>query len=216
MRRFSFAIVFTLCACGPSRPPESPEPRPLAETTDDRANVATEETEPLAQQEPSPPVARLGPTQVQVQWSNVQRTATCFFFSGPERLGRDDQLGSSAQWVVEGERVTLTFDQRATFRGTLSGSRLDLHRRSSHDFGSKWAVEERISGTIVNGSFQGSYGYTECDTRRRETCPGECTISADVRIEIPDSRSLHSERLLLALLAGANFMGKRNERLDWE
>lgn len=131
---------------------------------------------------------------VRVRWASITRTQTCWFFSGPGDLGRDDHLGESAQWSRIGDRVSLRFD-RAVFEGTIAGGRVSLRRVSRHAEGAGWSVTETIEGTLAAtpgssggadgcATLVGRYHYDECDTAGG-ACPGHCHIDAAITIEGP-------------------------------
>lgn len=144
-----------------------------------------------------PPVARApechglpaasGP--VRVRWASITRTQSCWFFSGPGDLGRDDHLGESAQWSRTGDRVTLRLGG-AAFEGTIAGARVSLRRVSRHAEGAGWIVTETIEGTLDTvgesacATLVGRYHYDECDSAGG-ACPGHCHIDSAITIEGP-------------------------------
>lgn len=112
--------------------------------------------------------------RVAVEWTGVRATPGCFFFSGPGRLGRDDQLGTSACVEATGP-VRVDFGS-AVFTGSTGRAT----RRSPHTFHGNWLALESLDGTFVaDGSFSGTYRYEECE--RGKACPGRCRIDASVR-----------------------------------
>lgn len=129
-----------------------------------------------------PPVPPIAPEtegqgiKVAVHWSGVTATSGCFFFSGPNGLGRDDALGTTA-CVTPGASARVSFGS-AVFSGSTAG----LVRRSSHRYGGEWQAHERLDGALQSdGRFSGSYRYAECQVGK--ACPGSCAISATVRFE---------------------------------
>lgn len=133
--------------------------------------------------------ASIGPGTfpVRVAWSAPTATRSCFFFSGPGELGRDDHLGATAQLEHRGSAMTLRFGALA-FTGAVRADAVALERVSQHQFGGAWTVTERITGTIADESRGGRtcrvirarYAYEECDGRT--PCPGHCTIAAPLVI----------------------------------
>lgn len=122
---------------------------------------------------------------VVVDWGPAQTSSGCFYFSGPHGLGRDDQLGPRAGYVRAGNLVSLSFDGRL-FEGKLEGDRVELARRSQHDFGSVWTATETISGRVGGSDacvlFTGTYRYEECNGGGSDSCPGPCTIAAPLTV----------------------------------
>lgn len=143
----------------------------------------TEESAPSQRADTTPSQTTAVP--VQVTWSNITSTATCFFFSGPAQLGRNDHLGNEATWRDDGGNLTLDFGEQVVFRGTMTGSNVTFLRRSSHDFGSKWDIEEQIDGVVAGALLTASYEYHECNTTNSRECPSECEITAQLTITIP-------------------------------
>jgi len=130
-----------------------------------------------------------GSRDVRVAWGEASWTRSCFFFSGPGELGRDDQYGSSARWTRQGNRVRLAFGS-AVFEGQVSGDRVRLTRRSEHSYGSTWTATEVIEGRVATGQggpacqfLQASYGYSECDTANSHQCPSVCRIEAPLSVQ---------------------------------
>lgn len=143
----------------------------------------TEEPTPSQTTDSTPPQTNALP--VVVTWTNITSSPTCFFFSGPGLLGRNDHLGSEATWRDDGGNLTLDFGENVLFRGTRAGANVTLLRRSSQDYGSKWDIEEQISGTISGALLTASYEYHECNTTNPSECPSECEITAQLTITIP-------------------------------
>lgn len=155
-----------------------------------------------AQAPAAAPCPEDGPSEGQftadVTWSNVRSTQSCFFFSGPGGLGRDDHLGTSAQVELSAERATVDLGG-ARFAGR-TGERVSVSRVSTHRFsGGRWRVTERIVGRWAPGNtryentpctraggrtIRARYSYQECDTSHPEACPGHCTIEADVTLRL--------------------------------
>lgn len=123
---------------------------------------------------PPTPIDQTGTgIEVAVRWSGVSATPGCFFFSGPRRLGRDDQLGSTA-CVSPGSPARVAFGG-AVFTGSTGG----LTRRSVHQFHGEWYADERLDGALQSdGRLNGTYLYEECEAGK--ACPGRCAIRASV------------------------------------
>jgi hypothetical protein len=128
----------------------------------------------------SPPIAPAGP--LHVRWLGIRATNGCFFFSGPD--GRDDKLvGPVVVDRAESANGQLTVKiATATFTGTYRDRVLLLSRHSTHEFNGAWKVTEEIHGKFLDGVLQGSYHYEECEAVAA-TCPGRCTIDADLAFE---------------------------------
>jgi hypothetical protein len=194
------AIALGLAACGDDAAERSESQTP--------GNPSPSPTPPVVPTPIEPPDGPLVPSErppcpetngtagddidVQVEWSSIVRTSGCWFFSGPPGVGRDDRLGTSAHWRRNGETATLAFGDL-----TFSGSPMRLERVSSHDAGGAWTVQEVIEGewraaTIArhettpcppsDATFVGTYVYHECEERTRPSCPGRCTITANVTL----------------------------------
>lgn len=121
---------------------------------------------------------------VHVGWSGITRSPTCWFFSGPGDLGRDDHLGDTAEWSRNADRVTLRFGP-VVFGGTIAGDRVSLRRVSDHASGAGWRVTETIEGTLAREGCPrliARYHYDECETSVGP-CPGQCHIDAAIVIE---------------------------------
>jgi hypothetical protein len=125
----------------------------------------------------------------------VTRSSNCFFFSGPQGLGRDTTLGTSARWEEEGPSVALAFGV-ARFVGDPRRAPLQLTRTANHEFNGRWRITETITGqwskpnavvqTLMQGEcpeFEGTYAYQECHEGHPAECPGPCVISAKIRLK---------------------------------
>src|ERR1051325_598502 len=66
------------------------------------------------------PVAPVTTTyNVKLEWSDVQRTQTCWFFSGPAEVGaRDHRYGTAAVGTERDHALTLSFGDNEEFTGT--------------------------------------------------------------------------------------------------
>lgn len=120
---------------------------------------------------------------MRASWSQIRSTSSCWFFSGPRNLGRDDHLGTSARWTRTGDRVELRFGN-LSFTGTVSGNRVIVRRESTHTSGSPWRVTETIQGSFTPPdsdacALVARYHYDECE--RGTPCPGHCHIDATIR-----------------------------------
>jgi hypothetical protein len=129
---------------------------------------------------------RVAPDQIRatsVLWGGATFNESCFFFSGPADLGRDDHLGSRAAYLRSGDLLSVSFDG-AMFQGRVEGDRVRLVRVSEHEFDGTWKVAESIDATLGEGGeckvLDGTYAYEECDTGPKGLCPGPCRISARV------------------------------------
>jgi hypothetical protein len=189
-------IAIALAACGRDDPPPAPRPPtpPVMPTpiVPPLPNVPIGET-PISERPPCPETGPIADDMaVQVEWSSIRRTPGCWYFSGPSDVGRDDRLGPEAHWRKNGETATLSFGALA-----FSGSPVRLERTSAHDSGGRWTVTEVIEGqwqaaTIArhettpcppsDATFTGTYRYNECEERARASCPGPCTITANIAI----------------------------------
>ncbi len=134
---------------------------------------------------PSHECASVGPgdRSVRVAWDTAERTAGCFFFSGPADLGRDDHLGASARLTWNGEDVTLAFGA-LRFTGRADASGVHLSRRSDHQYGGRWVVTEHIDGRLERGDdgctiLRATYRYRE---GMEGSQPGHCTIRAALAV----------------------------------
>jgi hypothetical protein len=132
--------------------------------------------------EPSPPRVAGG---ARVTWGQVEATPSCAFFSGPGELGQDDRLGDAADVGPSGAGLALTFAGGPTFEGQRIGRLISFGRRSVHARGgAQWVVEEAIGGLLEDEVFDGVYHYQECDPRQPASCPGPCSIRAEVQVRI--------------------------------
>ena len=159
----TIGILVSIAGCGGSAAP-LPAPPP-----------------PAAPPPRVPAAAPARPTSLDAVWSGIRTTPGCFFFSGPENLGRDTHLGADAAMVWEGDRVTLFFPpEAADFEGALDpeAGRLRVERRAGYDFDAKWEVREVIEGVWAGGGFDGTYHYEECTMAAFTPCAGKCTIDA--------------------------------------
>jgi hypothetical protein len=122
------------------------------------------------------PTPQQNTTTFKVSWQDVQATTGCFFFSGPN--GRDDQLVGSAVFERNGSELTVTINKIA-FRGTIGKDGFSVIRKSHHDYGGSWEVDESISGPRpAEGALRASYRYNECEKGTR--CPNQCTINGTI------------------------------------
>lgn len=125
-----------------------------------------------------------GAGDVRVRWGTPRSTQTCFFFSGPFDLGRDDHLGDRARLTRRGDQITLAFGAHA-FEGTARDGRVRMTRRSTHQYGGAWRVTEVIEGRLTTGrcpALRLSYRYQECHDAPGAPCPGTCTIEAPLTV----------------------------------
>lgn len=159
-------------------------------TNDIARNDPGRATEPC----PDDPTSATPHFDAVVTWSNVRSTAGCFFFSGPQDLGRDDHLGGRARFEATTEGATLAFGA-ARFTGA-SAPEIHLSRTTTHDFGGAWRVTETLDGRWVTPAIQhhldtpctdaaprtieARYVYHEYEGQA--STPGHCTITADVTI----------------------------------
>lgn len=122
---------------------------------------------------------------VAVEWGRSTSVSSCFYFSGPGDLGRDDHLGARAAFLRSGDRITLSFGG-LLFEGRIRGDRVTLERISEHDFDGPWKVTETIDATLGASEdcvvLRGTYRYAECDTSPGASCPGPCSISAPLSV----------------------------------
>ena len=120
---------------------------------------------------------------LRVTWSEVTDTAPCFYFSGPEALGRNDHLGTQAFLTISEPHARLDFGSNIVFSGAHQEGAITLHRSSSHDYNEgKWESEETITlQRIANGSWVGRYHYDERDPETRTV--GRCHIDATLRVD---------------------------------
>ncbi len=128
--------------------------------------------------------------QSKIEWTKVDATRDCFFFSGPD--GRDDKLVGEVHVEAidrgaEGARVSLRIGT-ALFNGSYIDGQLSVSRSSQHDFGGPWAVTEHVNGTLRDGRIHASYSYQECD-RRTHACPGRCKINRTLEFTVSPASS---------------------------
>jgi hypothetical protein len=122
-------------------------------------------------------------------WSAVQPSGGCWFFSGPEGLGRDHALGADARIDRDGQALTLWFGD-ASFKGDVdaAGNVVLTHQGSGDDNGSGWLYRETFTGTFHDDTLNAGYGYRECELDGRGGCPvvsrGHCTISGRVNVKV--------------------------------
>lgn len=109
-------------------------------------------------------------------WANVVSvTPSCWFFSGPS--GRDTPLGDRLSVRIEAGHAWLTWD-KAAFEGTWGADTVDMFRLATHDYLGAWVISERLVGSVKEKGIHAKYTYNEC--QEGATCPGECSITADV------------------------------------
>ena len=123
-----------------------------------------------------------GQHEAVVTWNNVSATAGCWFFVGPEDIGRDQRLGEDACVSRRGDEVTVSISG-VPFRGRATVPTAALSRRSTHEHNGRWLVEQRLVLSGDSPVVRGSYTYTECEPTERG-CTGTCQIRADVEIRI--------------------------------
>jgi hypothetical protein len=166
---------------------------PRVERTERGGTAGDPAVAPAASPCPDAPAA--GARDVTVAWSDVRASQSCFFFSGPGALGRNDRLGGRARLDLRDGRAVLDFGGGVRFTGS-AGERVTLARTSEHDFQGTWRVTERITGTWQAGVERhldtpcteaprvaaAQYSYAECDTANPSSCPGPCTITATLTI----------------------------------
>jgi len=135
--------------------------------------------QPLAKPQLAPVAETPNPntTTFKVSWDNVRATDGCFFFSGPN--GRDDQLVDTAVFERNGTELTVTINKKVVFKGSLTKDGFSVARKSQHDYGGPWTVDESIAGPRpVEGSLRASYRYNECEQGTK--CPNQCTITGTI------------------------------------
>jgi len=134
-------------------------------------------------QDKSLPAPQKTGTPVGVFWSDIETASGCFFFCGPGDVGRDVKLGKRAHLKRDGDYLTLEFEKKIRFRGRVGDdNKVRLERQSAHDYGGTWQILQMIEGTFTDGAMSGTYSYSECDTTRKQGCPGRCTIEAHVEV----------------------------------
>lgn len=148
-------VLSLLVGCGPSSaaaPPTTPEPA----VNHNRRAVAGE---------------------YRVAWRDVTSTEGCFFFSGPQDLGRDDHLGDAARQLGDVLVITPAYEFRLAGPGTFV-------RQASHEYGGAWTSRETLTlapaSSAMGEGLVGRYHYDEIGPG--ETAPGTCHI--DARIEL--------------------------------
>jgi hypothetical protein len=129
-----------------------------------------------------PATARAVPAtfDVRVAWSEIRSTGGCYFFSGPQRTGRDTHLEDRASVTLIGDTAVIAWGT-ARFEGSLQNGRLAVRRVGSyrHLRPNDFETTERIEGTFRPGEIVASYHYDECEIALRSSaCPGRCTIDA--------------------------------------
>jgi hypothetical protein len=117
--------------------------------------------------------AKLDP-QPNVVWADVVATEGCFFFSGPQQLGRDTDLGSMASFTAD--RTALSFGSVR-----FTGDEGTYTRTQTHRFGGPWVIEETIAGHWEEGVFVGVYAYREREATA--TAWGRCRIDARLAVK---------------------------------
>ncbi len=131
------------------------------------------------------PLIADGQHEATVTWTKVSATAGCWFFVGPEDIGRDQRLGVDACVSRRGDDLTISVSG-VPFRGKLMSSPVALSRRSTHEHGGSWTVEQHLSLVPARSgaaTLSGTYRYTECEPNER-TCTGTCQIRADITIAL--------------------------------
>ena len=120
-------------------------------------------------------------TTNRVTWHDIKAADGCFFFSGPEGMGRDDNHGRKATIRRSGAEIVVAFE-KTRFRGRIKKSgRFSAVRKAKYEYsGAQWETTETISGHWRGGKLDGRYSYEECDPTGEEGCPTNCTIKAGV------------------------------------
>jgi hypothetical protein len=147
-----------------------------ATTTTTTTTTTTVEVVASGNANPTPLAASSAP--VLVTWSNLRSTPGCFFFSGPESLGRDDHLGGFATLTTTAMGAELAFDGALVFSGAASGPTISVSRSAPHDFGGTWTSRETIVLSRSGAAWVGTYHYDEHEGAA--TAPGTCHIDASV------------------------------------
>ncbi len=124
------------------------------------------------------PMAALRRAPVSVAWSDVHSSGSCFFFSGPGDLGRDDHLGASASLTLEPPNAELVFEGDLRFVGPVWGGTLAASRESPHEYGGTWTTRETLRLSASGDAWVGTYHYDELDPSTR--APSSCHIDAAV------------------------------------
>ena len=127
---------------------------------------------------PEPLPATVG-APVLVSWSDIRSSASCFFFSGPRDLGRDDHLGALATLTLTPPTAELVFVEGGyRFTGPVSGAALSALRDASHEYSGTWTTRESIALSASGDAWVGTYHYDEIDPATR--VPSSCHIDATV------------------------------------
>ncbi|GEM_PF-3010915 len=186
-------VVFALAACGNDKPLEQQTPRDPNATPPPSARQPQAQTQaptprapqsndavtpqPFHQQaEGAAKPAEAIVKKYRATWANVHsRPSTCWFFSGP--AGRDTPLGEHVEVRIESQHAWVTWST-AAFEGTWGDRSIDVLRLATHSYQGTWVISERLRGTVKEKSIHARYAYEEC--QEGTTCPGECTITADV------------------------------------
>jgi hypothetical protein len=177
MRSGSSALALFLVACGAS--PVEHETTPPMQTQS--SGVVVVEIGAVTSAPAAPPPPPRGAAPMQVQWSDVTSSGGCFFFSGPDSLGRDDHLGARASYAQDGQTARLAFDGRVVFEGYLATQPFTLVRTSVHQYSGTWSVRETFAlDPLGQGAFRGRYHYDELDPSGNPT--GSCNIDALVML----------------------------------
>jgi len=164
MIRTCLLVAFVVAGCGATTPP-SATGVVVVEITGG-AEVA------------SPPLPRPD-IPLRVQWFGVSSSQGCFFFSGPETLGRDDHLGARASYREDGQSAHLRFDGAVVFDGYMGTIPFTLVRTSVHEYSGRWSVRETFAlERLPNGVLRGGYHYDELGPTGDAT--GHCHIAASV------------------------------------
>ena len=160
------------CGASPTRVTAAPPP-PTS------GGVVVIEVGTVGNGNPGPSPA-MSPRTVRLVWTEIQATDGCFFFSGPEALGRDDHLGVSAVWLDDGRSAQLAFDRQVVFTGYAPAATLVLTRTSAHEYGGDpWSVRETLAlEDIGRDERRGRYHYDELDLAGAPS--GNCHIDAFV------------------------------------
>jgi hypothetical protein len=149
-------------------PTPAPAPAPAQPAS---GGMGTPEPTPA----PAEPAGRAPYATLTPRWSEIRTFDGCFYFSGPQ--GRDDQLTGPTRVERDGQHVILHIGN-AVFTGTYVAGELDVKRRSVHDFGGPWNVDETIHGRYLDGVMVGKYHYNECE--QSTPCAGGCQIDAKI------------------------------------
>ncbi|MDP2341179.1 MAG: hypothetical protein Q8O67_09485 [Deltaproteobacteria bacterium] len=182
-RRVVLSGVFIAAVVAVATPIEEPPPR-LPE------HVALAETIPFLTAPPVVDVVEVVEDRSEAavaSWSKVKPSGGCWFFSGPDGLGRDHDLGSEARMLREGAALTVRFGT-ATFQGDVDarGRVVLQHKGDGADGGDGWLYNETLTGKLSGNTLVAQYAYRECELDGRGGCPvvsrGNCTISGAVTI----------------------------------